>query len=338
MYIPDLFGAYRKGRQSAIEDNWSDLKNYETVESQRNSNDKAALANLQERLRFGGEQQKWANGVNQDIRNNEINTINHVGNVARAGMNSTYAAIQNSIFNNHIPELGRAMDGNYVANIGKQYLEAQVLNGRNASLTENNNAFNIGYNAGLDALSTSNANRVVSNNLVNAAEQKVAESNYTHANNMSGSALAYQQTQDAIANQPLAQSVARQNYANSLFDANNYIPNYQEQTAKQGQLTPEQVGGYLNLFAVGNQGDKINALYVLTQNGFTPEQINSLLQAPANLQPKEDVGTPTNAIPKPPTGTPANVDYKALYEQQLVNQYMDTNPFKPNSFGVSLIK
>ena len=41
--LPDLFGAYQKGRETAIEANWNDLKNYETVESMRTRNDREAL-------------------------------------------------------------------------------------------------------------------------------------------------------------------------------------------------------------------------------------------------------------------------------------------------------
>ena len=41
--LPDLFGAYQKGREAAIEANWNDLKNYEDVEAMRTRNDRDAL-------------------------------------------------------------------------------------------------------------------------------------------------------------------------------------------------------------------------------------------------------------------------------------------------------
>ena len=41
--VPDLFGAYQKGREAAIEANWNDLKNYEDVEAMRTRNDRDAL-------------------------------------------------------------------------------------------------------------------------------------------------------------------------------------------------------------------------------------------------------------------------------------------------------
>ena len=46
--IPDLFGAYQKGREAAIEANWNDLKNYENIEAMRTRNDRDALQLLAE--------------------------------------------------------------------------------------------------------------------------------------------------------------------------------------------------------------------------------------------------------------------------------------------------
>ena len=50
--IPDLFGAYQKGREEAIEANWNDLKNYENIESQRTRNDRDALQLLAEQADY----------------------------------------------------------------------------------------------------------------------------------------------------------------------------------------------------------------------------------------------------------------------------------------------
>ena len=41
--VPDLFGAYQKGREAAVAANWTDLKNYEDVEAMRTRNDRDAL-------------------------------------------------------------------------------------------------------------------------------------------------------------------------------------------------------------------------------------------------------------------------------------------------------
>lgn len=50
--IPNLFGAYQKGREAAIEANWNDLKNYENIESMRTRNDRDALQLLAEQADY----------------------------------------------------------------------------------------------------------------------------------------------------------------------------------------------------------------------------------------------------------------------------------------------
>ena len=50
--IPNLFGAYQKGREAAIEANWNDLKNYENIETLRTRNDRDALQLLAEQADY----------------------------------------------------------------------------------------------------------------------------------------------------------------------------------------------------------------------------------------------------------------------------------------------
>ena len=50
--IPNLFGAYQKGREAAIEANWDDLKNYENIEAMRTRNDRDALQLLAEQADY----------------------------------------------------------------------------------------------------------------------------------------------------------------------------------------------------------------------------------------------------------------------------------------------
>ena len=50
--VPNLFGAYQKGREAAIEANWNDLKNYENIESLRTRNDRDALQLLAEQADY----------------------------------------------------------------------------------------------------------------------------------------------------------------------------------------------------------------------------------------------------------------------------------------------
>lgn len=50
--IPNLFGAYQKGREAAIEANWNDLKNYENIEAMRTRNDRDAIQLLAEQADY----------------------------------------------------------------------------------------------------------------------------------------------------------------------------------------------------------------------------------------------------------------------------------------------
>ena len=63
MYVPDLFGAFMKGRESAIDRNWNDLKQYEAIEAARNANDLSSLDILGQRAQFGGKMSVFQNNV-----------------------------------------------------------------------------------------------------------------------------------------------------------------------------------------------------------------------------------------------------------------------------------
>ena len=66
--IPDLFGSYQKGREAAIDANWKDLQNYESIESARHQNDAAALSNLATMADFGVRRRMVQNeGTNSDL-------------------------------------------------------------------------------------------------------------------------------------------------------------------------------------------------------------------------------------------------------------------------------
>lgn len=68
--IPDLFGSYQKGRDAAIEANWKDLQNYESIENARHQNDAAALANLATMADFGKKRRLTDN----EVTNSDLNT------------------------------------------------------------------------------------------------------------------------------------------------------------------------------------------------------------------------------------------------------------------------
>lgn len=86
MYIPDLFGAYIKGRELAIDKNWQDLKNYEAIEDARNRNDLQALQILGERADFGGKRSMFRDQVDSSSRANEVAEYAQAGMAAKADL------------------------------------------------------------------------------------------------------------------------------------------------------------------------------------------------------------------------------------------------------------
>ena len=77
--IPDLFGAYQKGRETAIEANWKDLQNYESIENDRHRNDAAALANLATMADFGKERRLMDNRVTNSDLETALNLETQIG-------------------------------------------------------------------------------------------------------------------------------------------------------------------------------------------------------------------------------------------------------------------
>lgn len=70
--IPDLFGAFQKGREYAIDRNWKDLENYETIEKMRTANDMAQLALLQERYYTPLKMNMFANNADNSEMQSQI--------------------------------------------------------------------------------------------------------------------------------------------------------------------------------------------------------------------------------------------------------------------------
>ena len=91
--IPDLFGAYQKGREAAIEANWKDLQNYEGVENARHQNDAAALTNLATMADFGKQRRLTDNQVTNSDLETELNVKSQIGKLFNADTNNEIAAI-----------------------------------------------------------------------------------------------------------------------------------------------------------------------------------------------------------------------------------------------------
>lgn len=82
--IPDLFGAFQKGREYAIDRNWKDLENYETIEKMRTANDMAQLALLQERYYTPLKMSMFGDNADNSAMQNQIQFTAYPGALSRA--------------------------------------------------------------------------------------------------------------------------------------------------------------------------------------------------------------------------------------------------------------
>ena len=94
--IPDLFGSYQRGREAAIEANWKDLQNYESIENARHQNDAAALTNLATMADYGKQRRLTDNQVTNSDLNTEVNVKAQIGKLFNAGTDNIIAGINHA--------------------------------------------------------------------------------------------------------------------------------------------------------------------------------------------------------------------------------------------------
>lgn len=271
MYIPDLFGAYVKGRELAIEKNWQDLKNFESVEAQRNQNDLTAMDIWERRQQMPGKMSMFYDNVNNSSRANEVAEAGQRGMLAKANMGSDVAVGQYGVYKAYEPQYIQALGDMFGAKIGEQSNAAQALLGKNAYLAPH--AFQIGQDQGYIGHQQVLANKTTAGNLVNAANQQIAISNGNAANAIAGNQLQGMQIRDAISNQPLIQ-------ANTVDALGRVIParnatQAQIDAANTGAMTNSQIGSLISLAQQGDAG----AAWQLKQAGYNID--GSLLSAQA---------------------------------------------------------
>lgn len=269
MYIPDLFGAYVKGRELAIEKNWQDLKNFESVEAQRNQNDLSAMDIWERRQQMPGKMSMFYDNVNNSSRANEVAEAGQRGMLAKANMGSDVAVGQYGVYKAYEPQYIQALGDMFGAKIGEQSNAAQALLGKNAYLAPH--AFQIGQDQGYIGHQQVLANKTTAGNLVNAANQQIAISNGNAANAIAGNQLQGIQIGNAISNQPLIQ-------ANTVDALGRVIParnatQAQIDAANTGAMTNAQIGSLISLAQQGDAG----AVWQLRQAGYNTD--GSLLSA-----------------------------------------------------------
>lgn len=113
--IPNLFGAYQKGREEAIKANWDDLSNYEDIESKRTRNDLDALTLLGKQADFGYDRENARFTYNANQRKDELGQLGHIGDLYLTGGNNILAAASYEVLNdrNQAGEVYGLLNTNY---------------------------------------------------------------------------------------------------------------------------------------------------------------------------------------------------------------------------------
>ncbi len=118
LFIPDLFSAYTKGQEEAIDKNWNDLTQYENVEQARTANDIARI-NLQAGMDDYGNNRAVSNAVGtQAMIGEDLLKRGYRGDAANAEMNSDLATSQYGAVANNLQNLDNYNNALLASNIG----------------------------------------------------------------------------------------------------------------------------------------------------------------------------------------------------------------------------
>lgn len=118
LYIPDLFSAYTKGQEEAIDKNWNDLNQYESVEQARTANDVARI-NLQANMDDYGNNRAISDAVGtQAMIGEDLLKRGYRGDAANAEMNSDLATSQYAAVANNLQGLDNYNNSLLASNIG----------------------------------------------------------------------------------------------------------------------------------------------------------------------------------------------------------------------------
>lgn len=296
MYIPDLFGAYIKGRELAIEKNWQDLKNYEQVEAMRNANDLQALKLLGERADFGINRSIARDNADASKRANEVGDFAQRGMVARALLGSDYAEDQYNVYNHYRPQARQIMYDQLDTNLGKMRNDIAAQAAQNTYLAPK--AAEFGVWAGENKYSNAQAANIEAGNAPMAARQAIAASNQNHTLNTQTNANAITAAQYAADLAPVNQQIAQLTQQQLLNDTQAYpqVKAATEAEAAKAQIasllaerasvaeavsaapTPAAQQAYLD--RIRNLEASINALGA--QYGVAPLTDNALVPTPAD--------------------------------------------------------
>lgn len=222
MYIPDLFGAYVKGRELAIAKNWDDLKNFESVENARNQNDLNAMDIWERRQQMPGKMNMFYNNADISQMNTDVAREAHPGLIANARTGSLHAQDRHAIFLDN-RDYGRNVANHlYRANLGMLDAAGQNKAGQANFWLTDNRAYDAGDKTGQITYDTLRGNSITTAHYPTVAQQQNTQGDLTYRNNVAGLNLGYDQIKNSHELVPQQHELAKTTLGNQQADASGY--------------------------------------------------------------------------------------------------------------------
>ena len=309
MYIPDLFGAYVKGRELAIEKNWQDLKNFESVEAARNQNDLTSMDIWERRQQMPGKMNMFYNNVDVSQMNTDVAREAHPGLIAKTRMGSGHAQDQFSIWQANRDYGREVMNRGYQSGLAMMDAAGQNKAGQANYWLTDNRAYQHGGNVAQQTYDTQRGNSITSAHYPTVAEQKNREGDAAHGLNMANYDYQTDYIRGRLEQLPDELNLQGLNTKNSIYTAEGFIPNQTaDKTAQRNQqllsLFQEQSALYDKLSTVTDpatrqalQSQIARLQAYMYDMGYTPDT------TPTTGQTQSSVPVGTNSV-LAPTGTP----------------------------------
>ena len=358
--VPDLFGAYQKGREAAVVANWNDLKNYEDVEAMRTRNDRDALQLLADQADYNINRSMMRDNGDVSALNTALAKERFYSDVYNARNNAMLGQAQ------YVAATNAAANGQ-LQNYANDQLGATLYNG-------STNQYNAGVNyinarAQYDAIKASEkafmdlTAKTVADNI--AAGQQVIVTNqatrpYNHTATVNNAKTTAEQSEQALTYQlgkGADRSAIEQTGANAtksalfgseagVFNSRNLLKeaqDYETKTnkAKLAQLLDQRVLLLQNMRLAAQSGDTATVQAMAAQFGQIDAEIVRLGGKSQLPLVREAVigalGVPpstatTQVSPTPATQTPAGQQQPATptkVPKQLLTQQSQPS-FTPN--------
>ena len=359
--IPNLFGAYQKGREAAIEANWNDLKNYENIESLRTRNDRDSLQLLAEQadyninrsmMRDNGDVSALNAAYAKELFPSNALNARIAAMLAQAQYGSTQTAAANGTLrgmtDKQLMTTFRNVDTNW-DNAGVNSFDAGA---RYDALMKNGDGYRQLVNDTVVDNIAAGRQAVVTNQAIRPYNHTTTVNNAQTTEAQSKQALAFQQGKGAdlgvIYNTGKATAQAGATAAQtSVIDSKNLLTKAQsfsdaERIAQLTQLQNQRTLLLQNMRLAAQSGDNATVQAMAAQYGTIDSEIERLggesqfhlvreaVAGALGVPPSTAVTqvSPTPVTPTPVTQTPATQTPTQVPQQLLVGQPQPS--FTPN--------